>query len=289
MRITASNSFRSSQAVRPSAARRRGLAPMELVLWLPILLMVMALMVVIGNGAVWKLRTAAVARDAVWSTRSGRNGDLLKPQNVPTDGVLWAGAHAPIAQLNDPRIDREVVRGPMFENFRVNRDLLDFSRGTRIGYFQMSHNYPMLGKLGRYNFEVFHPLLDDQFRYWEMQIPTNRYRRIPFIYELPKADPQYAQAFASAAQRLLSAPFRPQLRPLDRDEEIYAWYGYYVDFHPRMPSFCSLDYQSVHADELQDLIDHIEGEQMPPVPSVPEVMESFFQNMYREMAQAMQN
>ena len=47
---------------------RRGLAPLELVLALPILLFVMALIVCYGTISAWKVREHSVARLAAWET-----------------------------------------------------------------------------------------------------------------------------------------------------------------------------------------------------------------------------
>ena len=51
--------------VRELAARRRGLAPLELVLAIPLLLFVVALSVIFGAVACWKVRGEVVARDAI--------------------------------------------------------------------------------------------------------------------------------------------------------------------------------------------------------------------------------
>ena len=54
--------------------RRRGLAPLELVLCLPVLLMTMALMVSFGAAATWKVRALNGARQGIWRDRSTWNG-----------------------------------------------------------------------------------------------------------------------------------------------------------------------------------------------------------------------
>ena len=46
-------------------AKRRGLAPLEFVLWLPILMMVAGLIVNVGTSQTWRIRGEIVARDAV--------------------------------------------------------------------------------------------------------------------------------------------------------------------------------------------------------------------------------
>ena len=53
---------------------RHGLAPLELVLSLPLILFVMALIINFGVLACWKVRAATVARQAVWRQRFDRKG-----------------------------------------------------------------------------------------------------------------------------------------------------------------------------------------------------------------------
>jgi hypothetical protein len=272
-------------------SRRRGLAPLELVLWLPVFMMVLALMVVFGNAAVWKLRTSFAARDAVWRIRTPRTGqnDPVPANFRPVTANITAGADGNIAVLDDARIDQPVVRGPL-PPIEVRRDLLDPSKGKIFGRAEMTQHYPMLGRMGSYDFDVRNTLLDGMFRYWEMDIPANIYRRIPFIYILPQAPNQLAQAYVTAIRAIINAPFRRDLDVLDRDEEIRAYYGSYVDFHPVLQSFCEVDPQTVYDQYVVDVIRRIQGKQdNPSVPSVAETMANFFANMYQQMINDLQN
>lgn len=275
-----------SQSSSPCHDIRRGLAPLELVLWLPVFMMVLALMVVFGNAAVWKVRTAFAARDAVWRIRTPRTGqnDPAPANFRPATLNVTAGEAGDIAVLDDARIDQPVVRGPL-PPIEVDRDLLDPSRGKLFGRAEMTQHYSLLGKLGSYDFDVTNTLLDGMFRYWEMNIPANTYRRIPFIYVLPQAPNQLAQAYVTAIRAIINAPFRRDLDVLDRDEEIRAYYGSYHDFHPVLQSFCELDPQDVYDNYVVDVIRRIQGKQdNPSVPSVAETMANFFANMYDQMA-----
>lgn len=254
---------------------RRGLAPLELVLWLPLLMFVMALMVIIGNAVVWKVRTATVSRHAVWRARPPRTAQVDPPpaawplertsMDVINDADLLAVA---AAQPTDP-----VAHGPL-GNVSV-QPILDLGRGKQAGDAELARIYPMLARMGEYRFDVEHPMLVDQFSYREMGIPRNRHRRIPFLYELPKAPPRLSQAYGDAVRGVINAPFRRELDPLDRDQEIFAFYGYYRDFHPRLSPFSSLDEEQVYRDRVEPLIEQIE--------QVPQRMTQFFQNMYQQM------
>ncbi len=271
---------------RPS---RRGLAPLELVLWLPVLMFMMALMVIIGNAVVWKVRTATVSRHAVWRARAPRTPQVDPPPATWPElrtliDVLGDADLAPVAAVQ-PR-DR-VAHGPL-DQFGV-QPVLDMGRGKQAGDAELARAYPMLARMGEYRFDVEHPMLVDQFRYWEMSIPRNHYRRIPFIYELPKAPAGLSQAYADAMRRVITAPFRSDLDPLDRDSEIFQFYGYYVDFHPRIEPFSSIDEEWVNNERVEPLIDRIQGRPATPtqpgVPSVAERMTEFFINMYQQMMQ----
>ncbi len=283
--------------VPPTRALRRparaGLAPVELVLWLPILLMVMALFVVFGNAAVWKVRTAAAARHVVWRARAPRTGAIDPPIDFGAQkSSMSSGAAGAMPQLDDPRLRRPVVRGPL-DKIQVNDQLLDFSRGRQRGVAAMSQPFPMLGNMGHFEFTVPNSLLDDQFRYWEMGIPSNNHRRIPFIYQLPKAPEHFAKNYAHDVGRIVNASFRKDLYPLDHDEEIKAYTGHYVDFHPKIVSFCELDRLTVLLKYVDEVVHRIQGRHRfhnrilgidrPGMPSVAEQMAKFHIKMYQDL------
>jgi hypothetical protein len=139
----------------------------------------------------------------------------------------------------------------------------------------------MMPALGSFRYDLEQNLLDDKFQYVQMGIPANIHRRIPFIYTLPKTDASLSQGFVSAAQSVINNPMKPALAPLDRDQEIFAWYGQYVDFHPRLGRFCSLDLASAWDNQTRQLIGRIKGRQHPRVRGLPERMATFWINMYQ--------
>ena len=101
--------------MKPSQATpRAGLAPLELVLVLPILLFVMALMMNLGTGGAWKLRTQINARHAAWRSLEQRTGNNdPHPGNWPSDATLDSGPTSPSAIPFDPYAGETVVRGPV--------------------------------------------------------------------------------------------------------------------------------------------------------------------------------
>ena len=84
----------SSLAPRPfspltthHSPRARALAPLEMVLSLPILLFIMAVIINFGTLASWKVRGLSAARHAVWSSRWPRSRstsptNLLDPAGI---------------------------------------------------------------------------------------------------------------------------------------------------------------------------------------------------------------
>jgi len=267
--------------------RRRGLSTLEMVLALPILLFIMALIVNFGTVATWKVRGQSMARQAVWATRWPRSGGSdPRPDYWPDNAGVRAGGAGNLPELDDPRVDLPVARGPMILDTPVNRDLLDPTRGLRQGSADLTRRYPMLGKLGRYRFETKTFILDDKWQYRRMGLSWNKQRRIPVIYALRKAPAGMVQAYINAVTALVNAPFQPQLYPLDRDEEFidysarFAWGTGAPDFHPGLHMFCTLDRQ-VSDRLVEDLIGRIEG--------LPKTMATAFIRLYQRVIQELQS
>ena len=273
-----------------TSSSRAGLAPLELVLALPLLLMVMALMVVFGNATYWKVRGLNVARQAAWSQRWPRNGQFeVPPRSWPEPGNLQSNADQAYADLDPPALQHAVVRGPLPNGFNVRDELLDFSRGAEKGEAEITRTPAMLPKLGDFRFELSHPLLDDKFQYPQMGLPGNVTRRIPRIYELPKANASLSMAYSQAVSAVVNAPFQSALKTLDRDEELNDHFGHYFDFHPRVGGFCNTEVESIRDNQIERLADRIQGRSGPPrVSGVPRTMTNTFLRMYREQLAALQ-
>jgi hypothetical protein len=269
-----------------SGRSRRGLSTLEMVLSLPILLFVTALLINFGTAACWKVRAAVAARHAVWRSRHDRSGQRdPHPAYWPNTAGLGTSGGGAVTVLDDPLVDQPVARGPLPYGCIVNDDLLDPTRGLRLGTADISRRPPLLAKMGPYRFDVRHPLLNDTWQYHAMGIPENRWRRIPFLYALPKAT-GLATAYVQAVLAIYYAPFRPALAPLDRDPEYIAygmrfgWGGGAPDFHPRLASFCGLDHEVVDG-LVKDLVDRIQGRKNPDVTGVPEHMGQAFKALYQ--------
>ena len=262
-------------------AGRRGLSTLEMVLALPLLLMIMALMVNFGTVAAWKVRGLTVARHAAWSSRWSRNPDRTpRPDYWPSPGTMGAGGAADAPSLDLPAVNLPAARGPSLPlGGIVNHELLDPTRGFLRGSAGMERDFPLLAGLGPYGLDAHTDLLDNQWQFQRMNwpamgtsIPWNDYRRIPVIYGFPSSDPGLTTAYVSAVVAIYYAPFRPDLFPLDRDDEFRGYLrrfsysrrfrnrvGGMPEFHPALARYCGLEPGEVRP-LVDDLIDQIYGE-----------------------------
>ena len=166
------------------AVMRSGLAPMEMVLVLPLLMALMATLIVFGYATMWKLRTETVSRDQAWRIRfaqfANRNAQASEWPEEGETGVLLGNELAIFS--NDSVLENPLIAGPL-PNVGVNEELLDYERGALTGIAAIERQPPVFSRLSTFDFEVDHALLDDRFQYRQMQI-RNVGRRIPQIYEI---------------------------------------------------------------------------------------------------------
>lgn len=288
-----------------TSSPRRGLATLELVMALPILLFVMALAINFGTAASWKVRALVAARHAAWSTRPPRTGlQYPRPQNWPRAANLDAGAAADFPLLDDPRVYHPVARGPTLPGgTTVNSELLDPSRGFRHGLSSLRRDFPLLQRLGTYGLSAETNLMDNLWQFWRQGLGNNGDRRIRVLYALAQAPANLSQAYVQAALAILRFPLRNDLRPLDRDDEFQAYSQRFPqlrigvpDFHPRPRGFCSLD-RTLADQVVADLLDRItgrvdrdaSGNVTRRIPGVPETMTRAFIGLYTRVIQELQN
>jgi len=273
------------------------LAPLEFVLWLPILLFVAAMMVNLGTMAVWRMRGEIVARDAAWRVRWPRTGEE-EPRPAervwPADAKMEVIYDEPeIDALDDPEIDHIVARGPLPNGFIVRQKLAP-DVGMMRGSAQIERELPMLPKLGPFETdEIKHPLLDRRWSGPEMGIPGRNYRRTKVLYELPKTDPSIPLAVGRAFEDMFDMVYFDGLRVLDDDEEIERYRGSPVDFHPAInPGVCELDRDTVYEEQvirLVDTLDEVEDKvHLHRISYLPRTMTNFFLNMYRAEIQRLE-
>jgi len=276
------------------ASRPRGLAMLELVLTLPVLLFIMALIVDFGTVAVWKVRAHSVARLEAWQARWPRSGSTdPRPPYWPATASMESSDQGAVAALDDKRIDLPVVRGPL-PAATVNSRLLDPTGGLREGSAGLTRRFPFLGKLGTYTILAQTWLIDDKWQYQRTGLADNWQRRIPVLYALAEAPAELVSSYLQSVLAISQAAFQTQLAPLDADPD-YLYYGSLFgwggapDFHPPVQPMCTID-RAVTDMSVQRLIDRIQGNRAKRrrVPSLAEAMARAFLGLYQRALSAFQ-
>lgn len=278
---------------------RAGLAPLELVLALPLLLAVMALIVNFAHAATWKIRSATNARLAMWRHRPMWSADSdPNPVNFwPQGASLSVGGGSRMSQIdqiwNHPSIAQGWIKGPIFvagdgylgvRNNRVN----EMSEGMSIGNANVSLQYPFIPAMGQMQLRTQHGLLDSVWQYHTMGYSWNHSRRAKGWWEVedsPEWTPE-KRDFLMADATMVENPQRELMRPLDRDLELMAYYGHSnrrSDFYSRAPAFCIDDPQQVHNMLIapRGMLDDIRGSVAYQMPGVCERMARSYLQMYQ--------
>lgn len=254
---------------------------LEMVLALPILLFVMALMVNFGTAAVWKVRGLIVARHTAWASRWPRTPHAFPPP-VGSIGIAdFAIAPPDHAQDLDnvPALHRPVARGPLPLGNRVDAELLNCNRGLRSGRATVVREFPLLSKkIGPYRLEPHTEVLGDPWQFDDMGLRHNGERRIPVIYDLVKAPAFLSRAYFNAAKSILNPQLQSALRPLDHDDDFFAYGGTAApDFHPTLGALCTRNLAAVR--QAADLLEK-------RISDVPETLAREFKELYERALQA---
>lgn len=169
-----------------SSFQRAGLAPVELVLVLPILMMVAALLMIAANAAVWKLRSHGAAREAAFRQVHPRLGEAVTspPPEWRRPDVSISVQQAPPVWNVDPFAAHTLFRGPVWEGITIHSALLDGSQGMVIGHSQSDIRSGIWTQLGihyRYQRETY-LFAGQQWQYDAMGIGGHGNRRsIPLL------------------------------------------------------------------------------------------------------------
>jgi len=297
-----------ARAVRP---RRRGVATLEMVLSLPILLLLMALIINYGTVASWKVRALSLARHELWSQREGRAGGALpQKQYYPVywpsfpQGMSKGSGGWPLASLDDPHVDLPVARGPMVGDFAVDRDLFDPTQAMREGNATVSRGFPLMSRLGRYTAEAATQALNGRW-VWEVMGPrANRDFRVPLLYTVPQTGAEfgYATMYVQAVARIWYSSFQADLWPMDKDDEFIYWGrrfftegvpgwvprrgapDFYRDFG-WLHEFCTTDEADVRG-WVDNLIERLQGG--PGRPGIAEQMRRAFRDFFQSVVDVLQ-
>lgn len=284
---------------RPPAAhcRRSGLAPLELVLVLPMFMMILALMIIVGTAGSWKVRTLANSRQAVFRAVYPRTTDNdVNPQNWPAPATMSVRGASPSPFDRDPFAGHYVVRGPVISDPNTGRMLyvkdltLDVTRGLQSGNAEIDRELPLWSQLPYRNHYVrdTHVFAGEQWQHGTMGIP-NHARRILITYEfdLARASGGQVGPMMQAVNALLSNPDRPVLFTLDRDDELVSFYGAYVPYDPSSQYQRASAYPRVRGGcdfDLRSRVNGLVGDmtRTGDIDGVPCRLAALFRNMYQQ-------
>ncbi|REJ89742.1 MAG: hypothetical protein DWQ34_18530 [Planctomycetota bacterium] len=271
---------------------RAGLAPLELVLSVPMLMMILSMMIIVGTAGSWKLRTLANSRQAaarsIWP-RDGEN-DPYPDSWWPASASMNFRSASPSPVEIDPFAQHYVVRGPIVPSpgggqpLRVIDDTLDMTLGLEAGFAEVDRDLPLWKQLPHRNHYSRDTLFfsGEQWQHGSMGISNNTRRMlVTYEYDLARYDPAATQQMMAAANALVSNPMRQTMFILDRDDELRTWYSDpytpysddrydWLSFYPPVARGCDLD--------LRPRVDVL----ISAVENVPRQIAQRFRRMYEE-------
>lgn len=243
------------ELVPTKGPKPKGLAPLEMVLVLPLLMMFMGVIIVFGYAASWKIRSEVVARDVGWKIRYPRSQSYPHTTKRDLEGSRIFELHERSPEWQEARDDNErlesyrsgdqnledyandevvtapIIRGPITE-VTVNDRLLDFTRGISRGVSDITRPSPVMSEFGRVNFVTPNAFMDDEFQYTRMSWTTPRGetvgtggnwgRRIPVLWEL-ELDYLWEDGAISEAIFSINDVRDPIVMAIDEDMDYYTW------------------------------------------------------------------
>ena len=276
MRRRASRVFLPPSAFRLPPSRR-GLAPLEFVLALPILVMMMALMIDFGVVGAWKIRTQTNARYAGWRTLTSRTGEFnATPPYWPSSANLSARSGNPLTDVNQQWDSTQdllcpCVRGPQLTapnaTAAVNVEgRLEMDDNVIQGHARLERNLPLFrGALpatgGRFRFDINQDLFDNHWQYHTLNIPHNDYPRSRVWWDIEHTDlaaldpaiDTNMQSLDTNLRLLQTNPNVADLYPLDNDDEHIRYGGNAPDYYPRLSRLCMADPNAVYISAISRL------------------------------------
>ena len=170
---------------------RTGLAPMELVLVFPVLMMMAGLFLFVANAAVWKLRSHGAAREAAFQQVHPRLGEMTTaPPEWRRADVSTSVQPGPPVWTGDPFEAHTLFRGPEWQGASINPALLDGSQGLVIGRSNAditSRLWPAMGIHYRYQRDVY-LFAGHQWQYESMGVGHGS-RRSVVLFHLQQPPP----------------------------------------------------------------------------------------------------
>ena len=240
---------------------RRGLAPLEFTLALPMLVIMMALMIDFGVVGAWKIRTQANARYAAWRTVNARTGELNPtPSNwpanapllthgaadLPSSSLLWDSTQA----LACPCVRGQQLTAPNAQATIKVPGRLEMDGFVLEGNAQLSKPLPLLPTAvpgGRFRFNLKQDVFDNQWQFYALGIGWNTDIRADVWWDIEHSNMATLDGAASSnlqslnqtLQQMQSDRHAKDLYPLDNDDEFTRYGGWPPpDFYPRLGRVC---------------------------------------------------
>lgn len=155
-------------------------------MWLPVFVLIGALMVNLGTMQTWRLRGEVAARSAALGSRWPRQTWHVAPLPESWRGVSYDVAFvAPPAEFDPVALHYPAVRGPV-DGIRVLPLLDPDTLPALVGQARVQRPLPMVRSMAPYDSaEIRQVMLDGTFSAREMRLPGNTLRRTKRLYVLP--------------------------------------------------------------------------------------------------------
>lgn len=295
------------QMSRASIHRRRGLAPLELTLALPMLVFLMALMIDFGVAGAWKVRTQANTRYAAWRTVNARTGEFNPtPRYWPASAPLTTNAGADLPQSSQLWDSQQAllcpcIRGPQLTApsapVTVNVPGRMEMDGTVLeGNAILERPVPLLKTAlpgGKFRFNLKQDVFDNQWQFYSLGIGWNTDIRADVWWDVEHSDlsaldgtvDSFLQLLNDDLKTLQTNPKQGDLYPLDNDDEFTRYDGWPPpDFYPRLSGRCESDPQLVYMSIVSRLDKDgqpIQNSLLSRIDRLPCTMSNSFTSMYK--------
>lgn len=290
-----------------SIHRRRGLAPLELTLALPMLVFLMALMIDFGVAGAWKVRTQANTRYAAWRTVNARTGEFNPtPRYWPASAPLTTNAGADLPQSSQLWDSQQAllcpcIRGPQLTApsapVTVNVPGRMEMDGTVLeGNAILERPVPLLKTAlpgGKFRFNLKQDVFDNQWQFYSLGIGWNTDIRADAWWDVEHSDlsaldgtvDSFLQLLNDDLKTLQTNPKQGDLYPLDNDDEFTRYDGWPPpDFYPRLSGRCESDPQLVYMSIVSRLDEDGQPNQnslLSRIDRLPCTMSNSFTSMYK--------
>ncbi len=155
-------------------------------MWLPVFMLMGALIINIGTMQAWRVRGEVAARNAALGARWPRQAWHVAPLPESWRGVSYDVALiAPPAELDPAALRYPAVRGPL-DGLPVLPLLDPNLLPAIVGRARVQRPLPMIRSMAPYDSaEIRHVMLDGTFTARQMRLSANTLRRTKALYIMP--------------------------------------------------------------------------------------------------------